>query len=291
MSRMTTPVRLFPLGLAFLTAGCMREQLICPEPRPSAPVVLQPAAPPPPPAPQAVRPAPLAVRTVELGHSVNGTPLTMQVFGDGPEVLFIFGGIHGSEPTSAALARRFADYLHRHPELCAGRTLAIYAAANPDGLARGTYGNARHVNLNRNFPAGNWTLAGQGRRGSLSNGGHPASEPETQALLRAMKMLRPERIVSIHSIQRGRHCNNYDGPARELAERMARHNGYPVKASIGYPTPGSFGSWAGRDQGIPTITLELPRDADAETCWRENRDALIAFVETARAGPPAQLGK
>ena len=36
---------------------------------------------------------------------------------------------------------------------------------------------------------------------------------------------------------------------------------YPVEASIGYPTPGSFGTYAGIERQIPTITLELD-----ETC-------------------------
>ena len=28
---------------------------------------------------------------------------------------------------------------------------------------------------------------------------------------------------------------------------------YPVEPSIGYPTPGSFGTWAGIEKQIPTI--------------------------------------
>ena len=59
---------------------------------------------------------------------------------------------------------------------------------------------------------------------------------------------------------------------------MARHNRYPVKASMGYPTPGSFGSWAGIDRGIPTVTLELPRDLSNAWVWRENAPALMTFI-------------
>ena len=35
---------------------------------------------------------------------------------------------------------------------------------------------------------------------------------------------------------------------------------YPVEESIGYPTPGSFGTWAGIEKGIPIITLELDEE-------------------------------
>jgi protein MpaA len=95
-----------------------------------------------------------------------------------------------------------------------------------------------------------------------------------------VERLKPDRIVAIHSIARGRHCNNFDGDGEDLAFLMAAHNRYRATSTIGYPTPGSFGNWAGIDHGIPTITLELPRDADAATCWRENRDALLAFIRS-----------
>ena len=63
-----------------------------------------------------------------------------------------------------------------------------------------------------------------------------------------------------------------------LAARMSAHNGYPVTANIGYPTPGSFGSWAGNDLRIPVITLELPRDIPADKAWEGNREALLEAI-------------
>lgn len=217
------------------------------------------------------------VRTVELGRSVSGKPIEMHIFGDAPRPAFIFGGIHGSEPTSAYVARKLVEYLHEHPEAYAGTSIAVLPAANPDGLKARTRRNARGVDLNRNFPARNWKRS---RPTSASFGGSKAaSEPETVVIMRAVRMLRPSCIVSIHSIARGKHCNNFDGPARTVAARMARENGYPVQPTMGYPTPGSFGSWAGVDQEIPTITLELPRDAPGPQAWKENQAALLAVLE------------
>ena len=37
---------------------------------------------------------------------------------------------------------------------------------------------------------------------------------------------------------------------------------YPIEPSIGYPTPGSFGTWAGIEKNIFTITLELDEEID-----------------------------
>ena len=55
---------------------------------------------------------------------------------------------------------------------------------------------------------------------------------------------------------------NYDGNAKQIAEKISNIIGYPVEKSIGYPTPGSFGTWAGIEKNIPTITLELDEKCD-----------------------------
>lgn len=269
---------LLAVAVGLAPAGCTkldRVPVTAPEP-----LVL----PTPTPVPQAVLPArPTAptVRTVELGRSVQGRPIVMYVFGDEPRPTLIFAGIHGDEPSSTSIARRLLEYLRAHPDAYEGTSVAVLPVANPDGLKRGTRKNARHVDVNRNFPARNWRPS---RRGSRYHGGRrPASEPETRALMRAVEKLRPGRIISIHSISRERYCNNYDGPAAGLAEMMAELNGYPAKASMGYPTPGSFGSWAGIDRSIATITLELPGNLSGPKCWQQNRAALLTAVEAGSA--------
>jgi protein MpaA len=55
---------------------------------------------------------------------------------------------------------------------------------------------------------------------------------------------------------------NWDGPAEALARSMSQVTGWPASASVGYPTPGSFGARWGVDEGLAVITLELPRPAD-----------------------------
>jgi len=262
-----------------------------PLPRVAEVPVRRPVARPRPPVQASVRPAAALPKeqTVVLGRSVQGKPIEMTVFGQDGETILILGALHGNEPTSAALAERLIQYLQANPQTYQGRRVAVVPVVNPDGLALGTRENANGVDINRNFPANNFP-ADPGR--DYPGGPYAVSERETLAVLTATRQLQPARIVSIHAIRRGEHGNNYDGPARSLAAEMGRHNGYPVLATMGYPTPGSFGTWAGIDQQIPTITLELPRDAGEETCWQENRDALLAAIRyPAGVGPTHFVGR
>jgi protein MpaA len=185
--------------------------------------------------------------------------------------------MHGNEPKSVYVCRRFIDLLQADPDVGAHVSWIIVPVVNPDGLERRKRKNARGVDLNRNFPTKNWELSRR-PRSRMYGGSGPASEPETKAVIRAVERFQPAWIVTVHSIDRGRFCNNYDGPARKLAQKMARHNKYPVRASIGYPTPGSFGTWAGIERGIPTLTLELPSHHSSKRCWQYNRNALLCTL-------------
>jgi protein MpaA len=188
--------------------------------------------------------------------------------------VLIMGAIHGNETGAATLAHAMAEELGRHPEIAGGVPVVVIPIANPDGYAAGTRVNAHHVDLNRNFPASNWST--RARKLNNFGGGSSASEAETVLLMQTIEHLKPRLIISIHSMETP--CNNYDGPAQAIAEAMSRHNTYPPKSNIGYPTPGSLGTWAGVDQQIPIVTLELPRTTFTEKMWSTNRDAIAQAI-------------
>lgn len=222
-------------------------------------------------------------RVVVIGSSRKGVPIKMHLYGNDTRPLLIFGAIHGDEPTTAGVTKRLVEHLDAHPEAYRNCGVAVIPVANPDGLALQRRGNARAVDVNRNFPARNWQPSEKGR---YHGGTQHSSEPETLALLKAIELLDPRGIVSLHCIRRGRHGNNFDGPGADLAKLMASRNGYRVLKTIGYPTPGSFGSWAGIDRAIPTVTLELPSDLDTDAAWRENRAALLDAISKPAARDP-----
>lgn len=209
------------------------------------------------------------------GRSVLGLPL--EVWRPrGPCQLLVFAGIHGEEPeTTYALSRA----LRQFPEL--PEHAAVVLAANPDGLIRGTRGNARGVDLNRNFPARNWAPAPVTHRSTLedpsdvvlSPGDAPASEPEVRALLGLIAELEPRAVVALHAPLA---CidDAHDSP---LGRRLAARTGLPLVRDVGYPTPGSFGSW-GTDQGVPVVTYEFPLAA-TEVLMRDQVPVLVELLQ------------
>jgi protein MpaA len=170
--------------------------------------------------------------------------------------LLIHAGIHGEEAeTTLALSR--ALRLLTEPSAHCAAVLAV----NPDGLVRGTRGNARGVDLNRNFPTKDWhpdpvehrSTLDDPRDVVLSPGSGPGSEPEVKALVRLVEELKPDTIVALHAPLA---CID-DAKEGPLAQWLAERTGLPLVADIGYSTPGSFGTW-GAEHGIGVVTYEFP---------------------------------
>jgi protein MpaA len=189
------------------------------------------------------------------GRSHLGVPLEVWR-PTGPCTLLIFAAIHGEEAeTTFALSRALRQLTEPSPHC------AVVLAANPDGLIRGTRGNARGVELNRNFPTGDWQPKPIPHRSTLedpsdvllSPGPRPGSEPETQALLALIGNLTPKAVIALHAPLACIDDANQSPLGRWLAERT----GMPFVTDVGYPTPGSFGTW-GKEHGVPVITYEFP---------------------------------
>jgi protein MpaA len=230
-------------------------------------------------------------RTV-LAHSVQGREIEGIFFSASSEVarldtLFL-GAFHGDEGISTALLKRLIEvwnvgHWQSQGPLDFEKTPVLFVPAlNPDGLAAETRINANGVDLNRNYPTeeiGAWEILNQGT--PYYSGPAPASEPETRLVIELLARFQPRKIISVHSPYK---VLNFDGPARHLAEVMSTACGYPVVEDIGYPTPGSFGTYAGKIRQIPVITLELPEDESLEQVWTDNAEALeiaVRFQESA----------
>ncbi|MCV7229072.1 DUF2817 domain-containing protein [Mycolicibacterium komossense] len=200
--------------------------------------------------------------------SVQQRPIRMKTLGKGPRKVLFVGGIHGDETegayTTDELPKAFLD-----ANLADAVTLTILEDVNPDGRAARTRDNANGVDINRNFPANNF---------DQSNGGTPLSQPESQALSATIDRVQPNLILVMHSWA-GKEFVNFDGPAQEVAERFADIAHLPVEASSEFaPTPGSLGSYTGRDRGIPILTVELLKGSDSAQDWERIRTALLQAI-------------
>ena len=152
-------------------------------------------------------------------------------------------------------------------EAISKRGLLFIPCLNPDGLQLGQRTNANGVDLNRNFPTKNWGQnLGDNATCDDENSGYyggksAGSEIETQFLIDTINEFKPEIILTLHAPYK---VVNYDGPAKEIADKISKIINYPVESSIGYPTPGSFGTYAGIERQIPVITLELDEECPVE---------------------------
>ena len=142
--------------------------------------------------------------------------------------------------------------------------LLFIPCLNPDGLENNTRTNANGVDLNRNFPTKNWgdDTSGAGENPKDYYSGESAgSEIETQFVIDIIEKYQPKMILTLHAPYK---IVNYDGPAQDIAQKISNIIGYPVEESIGYPTPGSFGTYCGVERNIATVTLELDEKIPVE---------------------------
>jgi protein MpaA len=172
------------------------------------------------------------IRAVELGDPAS------------ERKALVFGCIHGNECAGTAILQR----LERLGPID-GVDLWLVPDANPDGHAAGVRWNARHVDLNRNFP---WRWRRQ--RGAYDSGSAPGSERETRIAMRLILRLRPQVTIWFHQ-----HLNMVVLTSGDLAlqRRFARLTGLRAGRLPRYP--GTATGWQnGRMRGTTAFVVELP---------------------------------
>lgn len=169
------------------------------------------------------------------------------------KTILVIGVFHGEEPQGKFLIE---NYL-KNTQLSHKNNLLFIPCLNPDGFAQNKRQNANGIDLNRNFPTINWQKVD--KDSEYYGGEAPASEIETNFVMEIIEEFQPDVILTIHAPYK---VVNFDGPANEIAEKISEFVGYPTSSDIGYPTPGSFGNYAGVERNIPTITLELDEEVN-----------------------------
>jgi protein MpaA len=188
------------------------------------------------------------------GESHDGNQLTVWLPADETPEILVLASMHGDESETTVV---LSDALRSIQS--EGLKNAAILCANPDGVVRGTRGNARGVDLNRNFPASNWSpepVSYKSRKDGprdidLSPGAEPGSEPETRALLDLVERLQPRAVVTLHAALA---CVD-DADSSPLGHWLSERSGLPLEV-VTYPTPGSLGSWA-QEHDLNLVTYEF----------------------------------
>src|SRR5829696_668815 len=180
------------------------------------------------------------VSSVPVGTSTRGQPIRAFTLGSGRPRILVVGCIHGNECAGSVIATRLL-----HTRLSRRGSIIVVQDLNPDGHAAKRRGNARGVDLNRNFP-GTW-------RGIAAAGQAPASEVETRLAMRLILRLRPDVTIWFHQPQA---LVRAWGPSVSIARRFARLAGMRF-ARLRRP-PGAATAWqAGAMPASRSFVVEL----------------------------------
>jgi len=190
--------------------------------------------------------------------------------------ILLIGATHGVEPQSEYFARKIKEKNLSN--------IKVLACLNPWGLQNKTRGNINGVDLNRNMPSTNWTKSDPSS--PYYGGKEPASEAETQALIEIIEEYKPEIIISVHTNHYIKNPNepqiNFDGPqtpkALDLARKLENKLNLPLTFDIGYPTPGSLGSYC-TDKAIPCLTFEFNDELSGEEIWERYGNLTLELLK------------
>ena len=222
-----------------------------------------------------------------IGRSLAGAHIVYFHFGpqSGGQII-IQGGMHAREWVTSVLVTRQAFAL-------AGRKLPLgvflLPMTNPDGATLAQKGadvfpsfseelvavnggsrdfsmwkaNARGVDVNCNFDARWGSGAGNVRKpsGASCIGAYPESEPETAALARFTRKVRPLMTLSYHALGREIYYEfGQQGRAwerdRAIAKAVGNFLGYEVvDGDLG--SAGGYKDWCVSELGIPALTVEI----------------------------------
>ncbi len=196
------------------------------------------------------------MKMYEFGKSPQALPVWAYEFGQGACHVLILGGVHGDETEGVIAAQGLlSHFLGGFPYAF---RLTLVPAFNIDGVLAKSRGNSRGVDLNRNLPTKDWSPHVATPR--YNPGPFAMSEPENLALATFIENENPQVILSLHSWHP---VLNVNGACEPFAQRISEHTGYRVEGTIGYPTPGCLGTFAGLERKSPTLTYEIERGLGA----------------------------
>jgi protein MpaA len=191
-----------------------------------------------------------------IGHTVKGRPIRAWHLGDpnSPVKAVFIATIHGNEAQPAQILLNLRDGAP-----VTGADVWVVPYLNRDGYLRHTRRNAHGVDLNRNFPV-RWIR----QYGTYNSGPRPASEPETRAIMRFLRAIRPSYVIGFHQPLYG--VDNSYTKTRAFAGRLSSTLGLPLERfTCNHGCHGTMTQWFNRRLSGVAVTVEY----GAHMTWRQ----------------------
>ncbi len=206
------------------------------------------------------------------GKSVEGNEIHSYISDkDAPKYIYLMGGVHGDEVEGVYVANELHKWLEDSDDVTL--PIVIIPILNVDGYRSSTRVNSHGVDLNRNMPTQCWDP--NFTQAKNNPGPSPLSEPENEYLMDLFKRFKPGFILTLHS---WKPIVNFNGDCEDVANLLSKHNKYPIADDIGYPTPGSLGTYGSVDLSAPVLTFEFPTLTDSKLSlkeiWDQNETGL-----------------
>ena len=242
---------------------------------------------------------PALISVSSAGTSAEGRDIPLVTFGKGSKYIYTQGNIHAREhQTTNFILEVLDEYAYAYETgasydgynvraLLDQFTLEILPRVNPDGTNIAQKGfnaakdpaavkkmigaskgaaqwkaNAKGVDLNRNFPC-YWAKLGTGPANEGYGGPSAASEPETKAVIAAMKKHSYVCYLDIHMAGNVIYfCNPgiddaFYNRSKTFAQRLCSKTGYTLAYSNNIKTDHSAAAYARNEFRNPSLTVEL----------------------------------
>lgn len=228
---------------------------------------------------------------IEIGRSVNETPIKAVRLGYGPYVILFVGGFHaGFAPSTVQIAEKTIEhYSSNLADIPPNITIYVILNANPDtpyspGNLAGRL-NANDVDLNRNWDC-RWTENARFRDQVINGIGGPSpfSEPESQALKDFVEEITPSATIFWEARYPGGfaspgRCDRSSDVSFQLADHYGRAADYEIddfEIDTGQILNGDAANWLDA-QGFPAIAVLLPDYEEID--WESNLRGITAVIE------------
>ncbi len=216
------------------------------------------------------------MKTIELARTTLNLPILSHQFGNSGKKILILASVHGDEIEGTALARNLLSVFMK--DFNYKVQVHLIPEFNPEGVLLKTRMNYNGVDLNRNLPTLDWSDTFTTLR--YFPGPYPLSEVENRALTQLIENEKFDFIISLHS---WKPLINVNGPSLPQAELLNKWTGYVIEHDMGYPTPGSLGTYTGKERHIPTITYEIERGLRLDLVIANHTQPMLELIKSFEA--------